>query len=175
MSSPTFDDLYLPFTDQADRPAIELLEAQALPEPYRRLLVHPRHMTVTVEECYGEPVDVEVLQACTKDGVYARKIRLRLRSGPIVQFAVARIDLTALPPAVSAGILAERVPLGRLLMQHEVTRTVEPIAFYRARPPPALKEWLGLRVDRALYGRLGVLTVNGNPAITVAEILAPVS
>lgn len=174
-SAPTFEELYLPFPDRSDRPAIELVQPRAIPEPYRALLDHRRHMTVTVEEFYGEPVDVDVLQACASDDIYARKIRLCLRSGRAVQFAVARVDLGAVAPAVRAEILGERVPLGRILIQHGVMRTVEPVAFYRTRPTAALAGWLGLHAERTLFGRLGVLTVDGSPAIAVAEILAPVA
>ncbi len=35
--------------------------AALLPEPYRRLLAHDQHMTVTMEAYHGSPVRVEVL------------------------------------------------------------------------------------------------------------------
>lgn len=172
----TFADFYRPFPDSRDQPTIRLLEAAALPEPYRTLLAHTRHMTATVEAHHGGPVDVQVLVSRRVGDVYARKIILRLRgSGRPVQFAVTRIDLAMLSPAVRDEIVAEQVPLGRVLVQHGVLRTVEPTAYYSAEATPALADWLGLRAPEPLYGRLGVLTVEGRPAIDVAEILAPVA
>lgn len=173
--STTFDELYLPFPWRDDRPAIELVDPSALPVPYRELLVHSRHMTVTVEERHGGPVDVQVLVSRRVGDVYARKILLRLRStGRPVQFAVTRIDLAQLAPAVRDEIESERIPLGRILIQHGVMRAVRPTAFYRATPTPILCDWLGLAAPLPLFGRLGVLSVDGRPAIEVAEILAPV-
>ena len=32
-----------------------------IPEPFRKMLVHHVHMTVTVEEFYKQPVSIEVL------------------------------------------------------------------------------------------------------------------
>jgi chorismate-pyruvate lyase len=82
-------------------------------------------MTATVEAHYGEPVDVQVLASRRVGETYARKILLRLRgSGRAVQFAVTRIDLAMLSATVRDEIVAERVPLGRVLVQHGVLRTV---------------------------------------------------
>ena len=39
-----------------------LVAAQDVPEPYRGLLVHEHHMTVTVEAYHGSPVNVRVLR-----------------------------------------------------------------------------------------------------------------
>ena len=45
----TLDDLFALFPDRSDRPTVETVPAEAVPEPYRGLLVHSHHMTVTVE------------------------------------------------------------------------------------------------------------------------------
>ena len=101
---------------------------------------------------------------------YARRILLaRRRDGAVVQYGVVRIDLAALPPAVRAEVLAGDTPLGRVLIAHDVLRTVTPTAFLRLTPTPVMRELLG---EGPLYGRLGVLTVDGRPAIRVCEILA---
>ena len=59
----TLDELYAHFPDRSDRPAVETVPAEAVPEPYKGLLVHAHHMTVTVEGFYGDAVDVKVLDA----------------------------------------------------------------------------------------------------------------
>src|SRR5204863_10129261 len=53
-----FDDVLWPSDSAAT-----LLHASALPEPYRGLLAHTEHMTVTMEAFYGAPVAVRVLNA----------------------------------------------------------------------------------------------------------------
>src|SRR6202012_3821665 len=115
-SAPTFDHLYRLFPDSPDRPTAEVVRADAVPEPYHRLLVHTHHMTVTVEDFYGGPVDVRVM-ACRRDGdEYARKILLALREGGrVVQFGLVRIDLGVCPPAVRAALVEAKTPLGRVL------------------------------------------------------------
>lgn len=170
LPAPTLDELLTPFGPTVDRPAAEVIPADGLPEPYRRLLDHTHHMTVTVEEFYGGPVDVRVLESVQSGGEYARRILLTRQSdGAVVQYGVVRIDLAALPPAVRAEVLSGQTPLGRVLISHDVLRTVTPTAFLRVTPTPVLREQLG---DGPLYGRLGVLTVEGRPAIRVCEILA---
>ena len=42
-------------------PELELLSADAMPEPFSNLLAHEHHMTITVEEYHGDLVDVRVL------------------------------------------------------------------------------------------------------------------
>jgi len=141
----TLDDLYALFPDRADRPAVERVEAARVPEPYHRLLVHSHHMTVTVEEFYGGPVDVKVLDARHEGDSYARKILLALRgSGKVVQFGIVHIDLSFLSRPVRDEIVSRRTPLGRVLIQHNVLRVVRPIEFFRAVPGPAMCDWLGV-------------------------------
>src|SRR6476659_6163217 len=72
--------------------AATLLHASALPEPYRGLLAHTHHMTVTLEALYGSPVDVRVLNADRLGDFYHRRIVLTLqRTGRTVQYGLVRI------------------------------------------------------------------------------------
>ncbi len=167
--APSLADLFAPFP-ASPPPTAEVIPAAELPQPYRRLLDHTHHMTVTVEEHHGGPVDVRVLESVRAGDDYARRILLtRQTDGAVVQFGAVRIDLAALPPAVRDEVLGGRTPLGRVLISHNVLRAVTPTAFLRLTPTPDLAGWLG---DGPLYGRLGVLTVAGRPAIRVCEILA---
>ncbi|OWK43086.1 hypothetical protein FRUB_02685 [Fimbriiglobus ruber] len=171
----TLDELYSHFPDRSDRPLTEALPGDKVPEPYRRLLVHSHHMTVTVEEFYGSPVDVKVLDARLSGNDYARKIVLTLRgTGKVVQFGIVHIDLSLLAPAVSDEIVSQKTPLGRVLIQHNVLRTVLPVGFFRALPGATMTDWLGLPAPATTYGRLGVIYTDYKPAIRVAEILTPV-
>ena len=167
--APSLAELFAPFP-ASPPPAADLVPAAELPQPFRHLLDHTHHMTVTVEAHHGGPVDVRVLETARTGDDYARRILLTRRGdGAVVQFGAVRIDLAALPPAVRDEVLGERTPLGRVLISHDVLRTVTPTAFLRVTPTPDLAGWLG---DGPLYGRLGVLTVDGRPAIRVCEILA---
>ncbi len=171
----TLDELYAHFPDRADRPVTQVLPGEAVPPPYHELLVHAHHMTVTVEEFYGGPVDVKVLDARRVGDQYARKILLVLRStGEVVQFGIVQIDLNFLSAPVRDEIVSQKTPLGRVLIRHNVLRTVRPVEFFRATLGPTMCEWFGLPRPEPTYGRLGVIYTDHKPAIRVAEILAPV-
>lgn len=171
----TLDELYSPFPSTDDQPAVVPVAAEDLPEPYRRLLAHTHHMTVTVEQFYGGPVDVRVLEAQHDGDSYARKSLLILRdTGAVVQLGVVRIDLSVLAPTVRDEIVSQRTPLGRVLIQNNVLRTVRPVSYFRAVPSARLCEWFGLEQPVPTYGRLGVIYTDHKPAIRVAEILTPV-
>jgi len=175
-TSPRPDTLVDLFPDPAGRPRMELVAAAEVPPPYRDLLVHTHHMTVTVEAFHGEPVDVRVLETQRSDEWYARRILLTKRtSGEVVQFGIARIRLQYCAPAVRDAILAEDTPLGRILIDHDVLRSIVPVAFLRVMPGPALAEWFGPDLGLLVtYGRLGAIHFDEKPAIEVLEIVAPV-
>jgi chorismate-pyruvate lyase len=165
-----FDDKLWPSDSTAT-----LIHAAALPEPYRGLLAHTEHMTVIMEAYYGQAVDVRVLEARREEELYHRRIVLTLQgTDRIVQYGLVRIDLTLLPPAVRGAILAQDTPLGRILIEHNVLRRVEPTAFLQIEPGPTLTRALSLKEPTLLYGRTGVIFCNDRPAIAVLEIPAPV-
>jgi len=149
--------------------------APDMPQPYRGLLAHTHHMTVTNEAHYGSPVDVRVLESGLDGDRYHRRIVLTLHgTDRIVQYGLVRINLGLLDPAVRAAILEQRTPLGRILIEHNVLRRVEPTAFLRVEPGPTLCRHLALSEAVTLYGRTGVIFCNDQPAIAVLELLAPV-
>ena len=175
MNGPELPDLYSLFAADVPPPEHELLPPEALPEPYRGLLVHNHHMTVTVEAFYGSLVNVRVLERRLIGDTYARKILLELQSdGRVVLFGVPRIHLNFCSAPVRAAILEEKTPLGRILITHDVLRRIEPTAFFRVTPGPRLTRWFGLDQPRPTYGRLGIIHCDEQPAIEVLEILAPI-
>ncbi|MCA9069355.1 MAG: hypothetical protein KDA84_10550, partial [Planctomycetaceae bacterium] len=62
-----------------------------VPEPYRGLLAHNSHMTVTMEKYHHSPVDVRILDRAHDGDIYTRKIVL-LKTGTddVVQFGIVR-------------------------------------------------------------------------------------
>jgi len=165
-----FDDVLWPADSWAP-----LTRAVAMPEPYRGLLVHNEHMTVTVEAHYGAPVDVRVLQADRFDDFYHRRIVLVAQgTDRVVQYGLMRIDLACCSAPVRDAILAQKTPLGRILIEHDVLRRVEPTSFLRIDPGPSLLEAMQLTAPTPLYGRTGVIFFNDRPAVAVLEVLAPV-
>jgi len=176
-TAPTFDQLYALFPDSPDRSTAVEVPAEDVPQPYHRLLVHTHHMTVTVERFYDTPVDVRMLTCRRTGNEYARKIRLTLKDDPkrVVQFGLVRINLGVCPDPVRNAIVEGKTPLGRVLIQHDMLRRIEPIAFLRVTLSPTIAEWFHVPPGAETYGRLGVIYTGDRPAVEVLEILAPVS
>jgi chorismate-pyruvate lyase len=149
--------------------------AADLPPVYRQLLAHEGHMTETVEAFHGCPVDVEVIAKHVTATHYARKILLRRQSDrAVVQFGIARLGLEYLDPAVRAEIESERIPLGRVLIEHNVLREVQLFALWQLDPGPDLRKLFKLDKPVEVYGRTALIYVNGEPAVELLEIVAPV-
>lgn len=175
-TAPTFDHLYHLFPDSPDRPNALEVPANDVPEPYHRLLVHTHHMTVTVERFYESPVDVRVLNTKRAGNEYSRKILLTLKddSRKVVQFGLVRINLGVCPEPVRNAIVEGKTPLGRVLIEHNMLRRIEPIAFLRVTLSPSMAEWFHVPSGTQTYGRVGVIYTGDRPAVEVLEILAPV-
>ena len=154
--------------------AYEYISADQLPEPYQTLLVHEHHMTVTVEAHHGSLVNVRVLERIHEGDIYARKILLTLQStGSIVQFGLVRIHFQYCSDAVRHEIVAGQTPIGRILINHDVLRRIEPTAYLRILPGPAMMEWFALQAPQPVYGRLALIHCDDHPAVELLEIVAP--
>lgn len=175
-TAPTFEHLYNLFPDSPDRPQAVEVSAGELPEPYYKLLAHSHHMTVTVEQFYGAAVDVRVLNSRRTGNEYARKILLTLKNeaAKVVQFGLVRINLGVCPEPVRNAITEGKIPLGRVLIQHDMLRRIEPVAFLRVSLSPTMAEWFCVPPGTETYGRVGVIYTGDRPAVEVLEILAPV-
>jgi hypothetical protein len=65
-----------------------------MPEPYRRLLVHQRDMTPTLEAAYSQKIHLRVLKHSLRDNVFSRQVLLLLEDGVTpVEFGGIRIYL----------------------------------------------------------------------------------
>lgn len=165
--------------DQKDALNYERISAFELPEPYRTLLAHEHHMTVTVEAHHGSLVDVRVLARHQEGDSYSRKIvlvaRQGSRAGQVVQFGLVRIDFSQVSAEVQQAIRAENTPVGRVLIEHGVLRRVEPRAYLRIEPSLEQWSWFGLppQTGVSFYGRLVVIYCNNQPALEALEIVVP--
>lgn len=171
---PDLQRLFGQFPPAGDVPEYEFVAADEVPPPYHGLLVHEHHMTVTVEDYHGDLVDVRVLEQVLNGTSYARKILLALHgSGRVVQFGIMRFDFRYCSAAVRDEILAGQTPLGRILIQHNVLRRIEPTAYLRVIPGSAMMQWFGLDRPRPTYGRLAYIHCDEQPAVELLEIVAP--
>ncbi len=154
----------------------EHVPAALVPEPYKGMLVHDHHMTVTMEKYHDSPVDVRILDRHESRDVYSRKIVL-LKSGTseVVQFGIVKFNFAYVTDAVRDEIIAGETPLGRVLINHNVLRHIDFGVALRITAGPALAEYLQMPAGDVTYGRLATIFCNQQPAVDLLEISAPLS
>lgn len=154
----------------------EHIPSALTPEPYKSLLVHSHHMTVTMESHHRCSVDVRVLDERLQGEDYCRKILL-LKSGTetVVQFGIVRLHLQFVSQPVRDEILAGKIPLGRVLINHNVLRQIDLGAILKILPGPQLQEYFQCGPDDVVYGRLATIFCDERPAIDLLEVSSPLS
>ena len=145
-----------------------------VPAPYDSLLDHNEHMTVTVESYYGDSVDVNVHRSDRQKNWYAREITLVTQnSKKIVQYGIVRLNVDALAPAVWKRIESKEVPLGRVLIEHNVLREVELCELWQVHAGQSLSSLLRIKNGDIVFGRTALIYCDGEPAIELLEIVSP--
>lgn len=154
----------------------EHIPSAATPEPYKSMLVHDQHMTVTMERYHQTTVDVRVLARGQIGDIYARKIILLKHNTNVpVQFGIVRFNLNYVTEPVRREILSEQTPLGRILIEHNVLRHIDLGAILEITAGPQLAELLNMPVGGKTYGRLATIFCNHQPAVDLLEISAPLA
>ncbi len=153
--------------------SFEEVTADKLPPYYRQLLDHHDHMTVTLESACGCPVAVEVKRRRVTKTRYERKSILRAtRGGRVLQYCMVRLWCACLDDTVREDIEAEQIPLGRILIHHNVLRKVQMFALWKITTGPDLQSTFGLSQSTITYGRTALIYFNDEPAVELLEILA---
>jgi chorismate-pyruvate lyase len=168
------DDLYALFGEQPP-PAVSL-EASRMPEPYRRLLAHESHMTVTLEAFHRTRVELEVLAQRQRDLLYARKILLRHgETGAVVQYGIMQFDLSYASAELRAQILAKEKPLGRVLLDHGVLTRIGTHGLLALEPDEELRRCFALPrgFSGRVYGRLATIFCDDRPVVDLLEVVRP--
>ncbi len=155
-------------------PGFEVIDGDQVPLPYRDLLVHSHHMTVTLERYHGRRVELQVIAKRHQGKEYGRMILLKLEgTEQVVEFGIFRMDLSCCGQAVQDEIVAGIRPLGRILIEHDVLRRIDPIAFLKIAPIQQLMTWFGCEETTSIYGRLASISSNEIQAIELLEIVRP--
>jgi chorismate-pyruvate lyase len=156
-------------------PPLEAVDGEAVPEPYKTLLVHDRDMTSTLETFHRNRVHLRLISRLVEVDDYYREVVLVLDgSEKPVEFGAIHIYLNRFPAAVRASILEERLPLGRILSDHGIVYLSRPMAYLRLASDHTIDQLLNLRGAHILYGRRNTLSnPAGEPLAEIVEILPP--
>jgi chorismate-pyruvate lyase len=178
-ATPKLDLLY-PLTvfrkrDRRPLPVHEAIEPDAVPEPYRTLLVHNGDMTSRLEAHHGSPLKLQVLHCSHTAGVYRREVLLCTVNGDIpVEYGAIEINLAAFPEPLRSEITEGRLPLGGLLNSHGFNYRSQPRGFLRVLPDLTLCRLFGVKAASAFYGRSNfLLGADGTVLAQIVEVLRP--
>lgn len=159
-------------TTGLEPPAATVVDAEALPEPYRRLLVHDSDMTQTLERHVGDRLLIRPLSMTLRGRWYFRRVLLvQSSSGRPVEMGAIRISVDVLPARVRAEILRGEVPLGRILREAGLDYKSRPQRFVAITPNSEMMGVFWMREPQTLYGRQTVVTLNGAKIGQVVEVL----
>jgi chorismate-pyruvate lyase len=164
------------FRTKLPLPRIEIIPGDAVPEPFRALLVHQKDMTPTLEEFHKSRIHLEILGSDPRGGYYFREVVLRLdHDESPAEFGANKIHLGAFPEEAQELILLEQVPLGRILKDCAVRHRTEAKHFLRVEPDELMARALELERPTPLYGRKAVISdLQGRPLSEIVEILPPI-
>lgn len=153
----------------------KVLAGPKVPSPYRKLLVHKRDMTTTLDVFHGEPIALRVLFSARNGNLYRREVVLATAdSGKPVEYGAISIHLETLPAAARKLVLEAKRPLGAILHGCDVKYTSHPTAYFRITPDATILVALGLKRARPLYGRCNELRDSKKRTIArIVEILPP--
>lgn len=167
--------LMLAFFGEARLPHSEVIPAEAVPEPFHRLLVHDNHMTVTLEEYHGAKVVVRPYRVHRQGDMYGRKLDLYTETpaSQVVMTGIMLINLGFVTPAVQTAIVAQSAPLGRILIEHNILRQVSSGSYLRLDPADPLAARFSLHKPQPVYGRIATIFCDEKPAIDLLEIVNP--
>jgi chorismate-pyruvate lyase len=172
-STPELDALVGLFYDSIDELGdFREVDHRDLPNACHAMLANDRHMTINLESHHGSPVDVIVLASGKSETHYWRKILLkRQKDGAVVLFGIVRITRGLLSEEIRDKIEDERIPLGRILIEGNVLRTVRLLSLWRIAPRRELREIFGLTAQRPCYGRTALIYCNNAPVIELLEVI----
>lgn len=156
-------------------PAVRRIEPDAIPEPYRSLLVHDRDMTPTLEAAYGQAIHLHVLRYTLSHDVFSRHVLLVLEDdATAVELGAIKIYLDYFPPEARRLVLERMQPLGTILRTQGIVHESRPAAYIHVTADALISEAFHLSGPAVLYGRRNALLDSSQHTLAqVVEILPP--
>jgi len=150
------------------------IAAQTVPEPYQELLAHNDLMTATLERFYGARTILHVLEEARHGNRYTRKILLALQgSNRIVEYAVMKVNQDNCVCGLWDAIIEAKKPLGRILIENNIKRRVEPKQFFQLMPGTEIMGHYKMTRPTWVFGRITAHYWDGKLAAHVLEVLPP--
>ena len=156
-------------------PPLEQVDGEAVPQPYRQLLVHHNDMTPTLEKFHQRDIHLRLLGRRHRGDEYFREVVLLLDGADqAVEFGAIKINLNLFTPEARRQILKEQRPLGHIMQECGIKHRSRPKAFLRLASDKFINQALQLSGAHVLYGRRNTLFDPQERALAeIVEILPP--
>ncbi|GJM25125.1 MAG: hypothetical protein DHS20C16_15400 [Phycisphaerae bacterium] len=161
------------YEDRISVEGCEPVKPDKMPGTYQQLLVHNEHMTEKLSAYHGQDVELHVLHNRSDGDLYSRNVLLTLPSDPefVVEFGIMRMNLGMVRDEVRKEIEAGETPLGSILVGHDVLRRIEPRWYLKFDGDSPMASHFGRKHDSDVYGRVGIIHCNDEPAIELLEVV----
>ena len=157
-------------------PTVSVVSADQIPPPYQSLLVHRIDMTLTLERHFGGRVCLRPLSTFADGRSYFRRVLLvHEDSGRPVEMGAIRMRLDAFSDGLREQVLANEVPLGRLLRDEQFDYESRVLAFLAVTPNPEMMGVFWMRSPDVLYGRRTEIIRRGAKIGDIVEVLPPMA
>jgi chorismate-pyruvate lyase len=132
-------------------------------------------MTPTLEKFHGADIHLRILNREQRADFYFREVVLLLNgSDQPVEFGANKINLALYSPKARHLILEERLPLGRILADCNISHNTVAKAFFTVQPDALIGSVFGLDQPGLLYGRRAtIFDSQKRPLSEIVEILPP--
>jgi len=153
--------------------AFRWIEGEAMPLPYRDLLVHDRDMTSTLSNFHGSELELNVLNVRHEGSEYAREVILFAKETRLpVEYGAIDIMLEHYRPAEREAIIEGSEPLGSILNRMEHPYRSRPCGYFSIAAPRICQEQFRCSENVDLYGRYNQLfSSEDNALASIIEIL----
>jgi hypothetical protein len=157
-----------------EMPEVEIMGGDAIPEPYKRLLVHNDDMTSVLQNFHKQSIHLDLMEFFEEQNKILRKVALLREDGRPVESGAIEINLFSFPENAKSDILDSRLPLGAILKKYKVPYSSRPECFFKIQSDAFIGRALNLSESYLLYGRINhLLDSSGESLARVVEILPP--
>ena len=91
-------------------------------------------------------------------------------------YGIVRLDFRYVDDDVRREIVSRQIPLGKILIEHNVLRQLQLVGLWKIEPGSDLRNIFGMEPNSPLsvYGRTALIYCDGEPAVELLEIVSPV-
>lgn len=147
------------------------LPAEAIPEPFHRLLVHDHDMTSELERFHCDTIALDVIHSEQNESLYLREVTLHTAiEGIPAEYGLIQILLDHFPAELRPKILAGKTPLGAILNQSGLAYHSTPQGFLSIPAESLIEVFPKSPSSEILYGRYNHL-IRSDDSTCLARII----